>query len=423
MTRASSKKALDLYRIGCGVDVGSKELYACILYVDINGTSTVHRRRKFDNSISGCQQLAAWVEKNHEDLINNSNSGNHKPAFRLVFEATGSYHEQALYECYEAGIPTSLVMALAVNHYRKSTSVSTKTDKSDAEVIARFAAERMPECWKPASPMLLELREVLRMRAQIVKRKTQDSNRLHAYSRKKIGNEMVSSMYISNVKLAEEQASHLERLAIEICKKDIDLYAKLERIVNSTPGAGWLTVLTLFAETNGFTSIKNMRQLTSYAGLDVVEHQSGAKSGKRHISKRGNKHIRRALYMAAVSVISTKKGGIYELGRRVRKRNPKLKKKGTIAVMRKLLIVICALYRSGESFDCERGQRMDEKQSSIESKNSIEKKRNTSVNEEPAKEGSPKTSLRLHEVDDQKISPDGTKILRKNRKKACIRTQ
>lgn len=43
----------------------------------------------------------------------------------------------------------------------------------------------------------------------------------------------------------------------------------------SIPGMGQLTSVIILAETNGFELIRNKKQLTSYAGLDIKEKLSG----------------------------------------------------------------------------------------------------------------------------------------------------
>ncbi|MEI9945951.1 MAG: IS110 family transposase [Chitinophagaceae bacterium] len=66
---------------------------------------------------------------------------------------------------------------------------------------------------------------------------------------------------------------------------------KLLIIICSIPGVGLLTAVTVLAETNGFDLIRNKKQLTSYAGLDVREKQSGTSvKGKPKISKKGNRY-------------------------------------------------------------------------------------------------------------------------------------
>ncbi|WP_332914699.1 transposase [Algoriphagus boritolerans] len=50
---------------------------------------------------------------------------------------------------------------------------------------------------------------------------------------------------------------------------------------------GELTAVIVLAETNGFELVRNKRQLTSYAGFDVREKQSGTSvKGKPKISKK-----------------------------------------------------------------------------------------------------------------------------------------
>jgi len=64
-------------------------------------------------------------------------------------------------------------------------------------------------------------------------------------------------------------------------------------------GVGLLTVLTVLAETNGFVLARSIKQVVSYAGLGIVEHQSGQSRAPTHISKRGNARLRRALFVPA----------------------------------------------------------------------------------------------------------------------------
>ena len=61
-------------------------------------------------------------------------------------------------------------------------------------------------------------------------------------------------------------------------------------------GVGLMTVDTIVSETLGFEHVKNVKQLVSYAGYDVVERESGTSvKGKTRISKKGNRYIRKSL--------------------------------------------------------------------------------------------------------------------------------
>jgi transposase len=117
----------------------------------------------------------------------------------------------------------------------------------------------------------------------------------------------------------------------------------------SIKGVGILTVAVLLAETNGFVLFENCRQLVSYAGYDVVENQSGKRSGKTKISKKGNSHIRRALFMPAFSVITYEIKPFSDLFNRTFE-NHKIKMKSYVAVQKKLLVIMYSLWKKEVSF-------------------------------------------------------------------------
>ena len=118
-------------------------------------------------------------------------------------------------------------------------------------------------------------------------------------------------------------------------------------------GMGFMTVVTILAETNGFALITNRKQLTRYAGLDVPAHQSGPVDPKRHISKQGNVHIRTALYFPAI--VSTQYNPqMKDFYGRLCARKTQSKMIGVTAAMRKLLLLIYSLWKSGEEYDPER---------------------------------------------------------------------
>lgn len=89
-------------------------------------------------------------------------------------------------------------------------------------------------------------------------------------------------------------------------------------------GIGYLTVVAIIAETNGFNFITNRKQLASFAGLDVITSQSGNDDPKHVISKKGNTHIRRALYWPGISA-SRFNPQMKDMYGRICKRNPKVK--------------------------------------------------------------------------------------------------
>ena len=126
------------------------------------------------------------------------------------------------------------------------------------------------------------------------------------------------------VKQLIESDSEMKQLIILIC---------------TLPGVGVLTAATVLAETNGFDLIRNKRQLTSYAGLDVIEKQSGTSvKGKPRISKKGNRYLRKAMHLPSLSAIRHDERFKAVFSRLVAKHG--IKMKAVVAVQRKLLEMI-----------------------------------------------------------------------------------
>ncbi|MEJ0105947.1 MAG: IS110 family transposase [Bacteroidota bacterium] len=118
----------------------------------------------------------------------------------------------------------------------------------------------------------------------------------------------------------------------------------------SLPGIGILTAATVLGETNGFDLIRNKRQLTSYAGLDVKEKQSGTSvKGKPRISKKGNKHLRKAMHMPALTAIRHDERFKAIFARLISKHG--IKMKAVVAIQRKLLEMMYILYKTNKSYD------------------------------------------------------------------------
>lgn len=96
--------------------------------------------------------------------------------------------------------------------------------------------------------------------------------------------------------------------------------------------------------------IRNKRQLSSYAGLDVREKQSGTSvRGKARISKKGNRYLRKAMYMPSLAAIRYNEGFKTIFARIVRRHG--IKKKAGVAIQRKLLELMYTLYKKQEPFN------------------------------------------------------------------------
>ncbi len=148
--------------------------------------------------------------------------------------------------------------------------------------------------------------------------------------------------------MIEKQIIMVEKEIRSYISQDELLRKRIDNI-QQVKGLSLITIITVIAETNGFASIMNAKQLTSYSGLDITMNQSGKFYGKTRISKKGNSNIRSALYLPAMSAIRSniRLKQFYET---VMQRHT-CGKVGIVAVARKMLILIYTLWKKDSVYD------------------------------------------------------------------------
>jgi len=138
------------------------------------------------------------------------------------------------------------------------------------------------------------------------------------------------------IKRYNKQIKQTEKRIIDHLSTDSTAKRKVDQVCSKLKGVGALTVAVLVGETFGFKLFENHRQLISYSGYDVVENQSGRRMGKTKISKKGNSHIRRALFFPALNVVRFKVPQFVAFYERISPRHGKLKMKTYVAIQKKL---------------------------------------------------------------------------------------
>lgn len=330
-----------LLNYSLGLDCSSDDFKACFINFDTDQKHVIKGSRKFDNRPGCFKELVDWTEKRRKDK---------SVPLRITMEVTGVYHERLAYYLREQGYEISVVVPNKAKHYLRSLGQKTKTDKMDALGLARMGAQQRLDNWQPPSEHMLSLKRLTRHREALQKQITMTSNQLHALSCAAGDNEDVMDMKKRLLDFLREQVKQVEKRLKEVLAQDEEVCRKVKSIAASLDGVGELTVMTLAAETNGFEHFHSQGQLTSYAGYDVVENQSGKSTGKSKISKQGNTHIRRILHMPAFSVVSCETGKFPALYERVYQRT-KIKMKGYVAVQRKLLCLIYTLWKKDTVFE------------------------------------------------------------------------
>ena len=267
---------------------------------------------------------------------------------RYVMEATGVYHESLAYYLSDRGYKQSVVLPNKISNYFRTLEVKTITDKTASQAIARFGLERKLDDWVRPKPVFKTLKQLTRERGQLVEERTMVKNQLHA-------EQAEAEPGDSSIQRMKKRITLLDKQEVEI-KKEIQALVSKDEPTNSMvktictiPGIGLLTAVTVLAETNGFELIRNKRQLTSYAGLDVKEKQSGTSvKGKPRISKRGNKYLRKAMHLPALAAIRHEEHYRDLFARLVSRHG--IKMKAAVAVQRKLLELIYTLYKTNTAY-------------------------------------------------------------------------
>ncbi|AZR75380.1 MULTISPECIES: IS110 family transposase [Bacillus cereus group] len=80
-------------------------------------------------------------------------------------------------------------------------------------------------------------------------------------------------------------------------------------IILSLPGIGPNTAVRLMAEIGDITRFNNNKQLNAFAGIDIRRFQSGKTFYKDKINKRGNKHLRKLLFLIIQNMIKQRRYG------------------------------------------------------------------------------------------------------------------
>ena len=229
----------------------------------------------------------------------------------------------------------------------KTLNLKSKTDELEAKALAQLGLERKFDQWQPLSKEMYQIKRHCRERVMLTEEKTMISNRLHAEQHCQSPNNAVIRRMKDRLKLIKKQIQQVEKETLVLAQKDKEVFQRIEKICE-LKGLGFITVISLVAETDGFKMFRNRSQLTSFAGYDVVQRQSGSSVlGKTRISKKGNRYIRRALHLPSLSVIRYNEE-FRKLYERVYERT-KIKMKGIVAVQRKLLIIIFSLFKKKSS--------------------------------------------------------------------------
>jgi transposase len=284
---------INIVKQAAGIDVAQNELVVSLGRMNHDTGIEIFAFKIFTNNAKGFNDLVTWVNK----------MAIKEMRVRYVMEATGVYHEKLAYYLSEQHQEVSIVLPNKISNYFRTLDIKTITDKTASQAICRFGLERKLEIWKKPEKIFKDLKQLTRERDQLIADRTVLKNQLHAERAEAFPNKSSIKRITKRIELIDKQELEIKAELAAIVEKDTELVKKIDTIT-TIPGVGKLTAVIVLAETNGFELIKNKKQLVSYSGLDVRLKDSGTSvKGKPKISKKGNRHLRKAMYMPALAAM------------------------------------------------------------------------------------------------------------------------
>ena len=329
---------MNLLKLSIGLDVSKEDFKFCLGSLTSQLETSYSKPVSLPNNTHGVKKLIQQLKievDNAEQCI-------------IVMEATGVYHELLAYALFEAGFSVAILLPNKAQAFIKSINQRAKTDQIDSQLLSQMGIERSLEQWAPPKEIYALLRSLTREKSSLTKEKVILKNKLHALETAFFDAKKSKSRLKRRLRMIEKQILEIETEIKDVIKSKPDLKQKVDRI-EKIKGVSYLTVATIIAETNGFKLIRNQKQIIGYAGLDVRIHQSGSLSKKGKLSKKGNSHIRKALFMPAMC--SSQRNQYQNIFYQQLNSRQASKKQGVIAVAKKLLVLIYALWKNETEYN------------------------------------------------------------------------
>jgi transposase len=315
-----------------GIDVSKDKLDIAITQDGKQIISTA----TFENAYSGYKKLFTWTKKHSKSFAK----------IHLCIEATGNYHEE-ITEYLQEQIKTivSVINPFQSKSFAKSRLLRTKNDKVDAALLACYCAISQPEETIKTSDEVKKLRKLVRCLNIRIKERAREKTRLHSNK-----DADVADVLKGTIQFHSQSIAHIEKKIKEHVKKFPKLNEQV-KLLKSINGIGDRTAWQMLAELHIEDGKSlNTKAQVAHAGLAPREFQSGSSvHGKPRICKIGNKRLRKALYMPAMSAIRHNKQ-LSEFYQRLIEKG-KLKMVALVAVMRKMLVMAIAILNSGKPYD------------------------------------------------------------------------
>jgi transposase len=265
---------------------------------------------------------------------------------RIVLEATGGYELLTVAALAAATLPVVVVNPRQVRDFAKATGQLAKTDRIDADILARFADVVRPAVRPLVDEAAQELEALLTRRRQLLEMLQAERNRTGQVFGK--GKRLVKKSLKTHI-------SYLER-ALRITDTDLGAMIKAspvwrerDELLQSVPGVGPVLSRTLLADLPELGQLSR-REIAKLVGVAPLSRDSGTLRGRRFVQG-GRATVRAVLYMAAL--VATKRNAVIRAFYQRLVAAGKPKKLALVACMRKLLTILNVMVRTAQPWSVE----------------------------------------------------------------------
>lgn len=259
----------------------------------------------------------------------------------VVLEATGGYQRTVVAELIAAGHQVAVVNPRQVRDFARGLGRLAKTDRLDAQAIARFGQQVQPRPAQKVPEKQDRLEQLVARRRQLIGLRTAEKCRLETASTKFV---------IKSVRSMIEQLGkfirQIEKELSELVDSDERLKCRAAAL-QTAPGVGAVTAVTLVAELPELGRL-NRQEISALVGVAPFNRDSGKFHGRRAIWG-GRAAVRSVLYMATLTARRCNPV-IRTFGQRLEAAGKPFKVV-MVACMRKLLVILNTILKNNSAWN------------------------------------------------------------------------
>ena len=299
-----------------GIDVSKAQL----------DTSLPDPESRFVNDVEGAELLANALVAHSPTLV--------------VLEATGGLERTLVATLLARSLPVAVVNPRQVRDFAKASGRLAKTDRIDAQMLARFGEAIQPAQRPLPDEAAQAFTDQLARRRQLVEMLAMEKTRLKQTPDRVVRRDLKEHIeWLQNrLRASEDGLRHaVESSPAWQAKRDL---------LGEVKGVGETTVMTLIAQLPELGQI-DRKQIASLVGVAPFNRDSGTLRGRRTVWG-GRAAVRQTLYMATLTAVrwNPPLKAFYE---RLRNKG-KAPKVALVACMRKLLTMLNAMLRDGKKW-------------------------------------------------------------------------